>query len=103
MNHSYEILPSPPALGPGWLLFLRENGSRVAEVRFSIGDDGRNVDVALELAYDNAQVEASDWLNSRNFYSSRQVRPYVTPGLELLPFISIVILGFFLLPVLLSF
>jgi hypothetical protein len=65
MDYSYEITPRPVALGGGWRLRLLEDGQEVGGGVFPPVDGIDDPQEALQAAFDDAEGEALDWVNSR--------------------------------------
>lgn len=64
MKHSYEILPRPVELGGGWRLRLLEDGQEVGGGVFPLAEGGEGKS-ALQEAYDDAEVAAYEWMDTR--------------------------------------
>lgn len=62
MKYSYEILPRPIELGGGWRLRFLEDGEEVGGGVFPPEDDAKE---ALQAAFEDAENEAYDWLDSK--------------------------------------
>lgn len=65
MQFSYEINPRPVELGGGWKLRLLEDGQEVGGGVFPPVDGIEDATEALQAAYDDAEAEAYEWLDTR--------------------------------------
>lgn len=65
MNYSYEINPRPDNLGGGWRLRLLEDGVEVGGGVFPPVEGIEDAKEALQAAWEDAENEAYDWLDSR--------------------------------------
>ena len=66
MEFSYEITPRPDNLGGGWRLRLLEDGEEVGGGVFPPVDSIEDAKEALQAAWEDAETEAYDWLDSRD-------------------------------------
>ena len=66
MTYSYEINPRPVELGGGWRLRLLEDGVEVGGGVFPPVEGIEDAKEALQAAFDDAETEAYDWLDSRD-------------------------------------
>jgi hypothetical protein len=66
MQFSYEINPCPVELGGGWRLRLLEDGQEVGGGVFPLVEGIEDAKEALQAAFDDAEGEAYDWLDSRD-------------------------------------
>lgn len=65
MRFSYEIIPRSIELGGGLRLRLLEGGEEVGGGVFPPADDIADVDEALQVAHDDAESTAYEWLDAR--------------------------------------
>lgn len=65
MQFSYEINPRPVELGGGWKLRLLEDGQEVGGGVFPPVDGIEDATEVLQAAYDDAEAEAYEWLDTR--------------------------------------
>ncbi len=65
MDYSYEINPRPVELGGGWRLRLLEDSVEVGGGVFPPVEGIDDAEEALQAAFDDAEGEAYDWLDSR--------------------------------------
>lgn len=65
MDYSYEINPRPVELGGGWRLRLLEGGDEVGGGLFPPVDGIEDATEALQAAWEDAEAEAYEWLDSR--------------------------------------
>jgi hypothetical protein len=66
MQFSYKINPRPVELGGGWRLRLLEDGQEVGGGVFPPVEGIEDAKEALQAAFDDAEGEAYDWLDSRD-------------------------------------
>jgi hypothetical protein len=65
MQFSYEITPRLVELGGGWRLRLLEDSVEVGGGVFPPVEGIDDAEEALQAAFDDAEGEAYDWLDSR--------------------------------------
>ena len=65
MDYTYEIIPRPMELGGGWRLRLLNGDEEMGSGVFPPADGIEDAQAALQAAYDDAEVTAYDWLDSR--------------------------------------
>jgi hypothetical protein len=65
MKYTYEITPRPVELGGGWRLRLLEDSVEVGGGVFPPVEGIDDAEEALQAAFDDAEGEAYDWLDSR--------------------------------------
>lgn len=65
MDYSSEIVPRPTELGGGWRLRLLEDGKEVGGGVFPPTDEFDDAKEALQAAYEDAEWEAQEWLDSK--------------------------------------
>lgn len=65
MNYSYEINPRPVELGGGWRLRLLDGDTEVGGGVFPPEKGFKTHQEALQAAFDDAEVVAYQWLDSR--------------------------------------
>jgi hypothetical protein len=67
-DYSYQIDPRPADLGGGWRLRLLEQGEEVGGGAFPLAEytDASTDEEASLCAYEDAQAQADEWLDSRS-------------------------------------
>lgn len=65
MIYSHTITPRPAKLGGGWRLRFLEDGKEVGGGVFPPTEGIEDAEQASALAYNDAETEASAWLDSR--------------------------------------
>ena len=65
MKFSYEITPRPVDLGGGWRLRLLEDSVEVGGGVFPPVQEYKDIQDALEAAFEDAEREAYAWLSTR--------------------------------------
>lgn len=66
MKFSYEITQRPDNLGGGWRLRLLEDGVEMGGGVFPPEEGIEDAKEALQAAFDDAEGEAYDWLDTKS-------------------------------------
>lgn len=65
MSYSYEIISRPVELGGGWRLRLLEDEKEVGGGVFPPSEGIEDAQLAVQTAFDDAEIEAYAWLDTR--------------------------------------